>query len=479
MATDTDPQLPRLESHRMGRSFLLMAALVLMLMQGIQSYVSIQRESQQLERFGESVAESASVAMSTPLWLMSGEALADIMRSYVAHDAVDRVIVYEGADPWLAYDREAGLVGDLGGETGAYDEIDPESLFTGASFAGLDRAIVYEDERIGGVEVVINDRRIVAARQRSLLRTIVIIVAEVLIIFAIMRMRGSLILTESLSRVNDSLRRFVPDQFLGFLHKEDISDIQLGDHTEEWMAVLFLDIRSFTKFSERLSPEENFDFINSFLGHMGPVVRRHNGFVDKYLGDGLMALFPASIQDAVASAIDLRRELRVYNESRAAGGLAPVDFGIGIHAGNLMLGTVGERMRMDGTVISPVVNLASRLEGLTKEFGIGIVVSEYVAGEVGNEVRDMRYLGRVSVKGARDPVAVYEIFEGEDEEVRRLRAASRAAFEAGARCAVEGKYAEALSEFRGALQECPDDPALDYYLRLLGNAAPTGGGSTL
>ena len=463
----------------MGRSFLLMAALVLMLMQGAQSYLSIQRESQQLERFGASVAESASVAMSTPLWLMSGEALADVMRSYVAHDAVDRVIVYEGEDPWLAYDREAGLVGDPGGESGAYDEIDPESLFTTPSYARLDRAIVYGEERIGSVEIAINDRRIAAARQRSLFQTIVVIIAEVLIIFAIMRMRGSLILTESLSRMNDSLRRFVPDEFLGFLHKEDISGVQLGDHTEEWMAVLFLDIRSFTKFSESLSPEENFDFINSFLGQMGPVVRGHGGFVDKYLGDGFMALFPGSIEDAVASAVDLRRELRVYNESRAADGFPPIDFGIGIHAGNLMLGTVGEQMRMDGTVMSSVVNLASRLEGLTKEFGIGIAVSQYVADTVGEGAEYMRYLGHVSVKGAREPVAVYEIFEGEDEDIRTRRASSRAAFEAGARCAVEGKYAEALSEFRRALQQCPDDPALDYYLRLLGNSSPAGPGPAL
>lgn len=467
-----DDALPRLSSRKMGRVFLLLAALVLLLVQGTQSFITLDRESRELQQFGESTARSASLAMSTPLWLMAGDSLADIMSSYVSFGSVDRVVIYEGEDPWLAYDRELGLVGDVSGETGDYDEIDPGDLGGGNPFARLEEPIRFDGERIGSVAVVLNDSRIAAARRRTLLRTSLFVIAEVIIIFALMRLRGNQILTESLARMNESLRRFVPDQFLRFLRKEDISDIKLGDHTEETMAVVFLDIRSFTSLSEKLSPEENFDFINSFLGHMGPIVRRHGGFVDKYLGDGLMALFPNSVNDAVAAAVDLRRERQAFNDTRRAHGMEPVDFGIGIHTGGLMLGTIGETLRMDSTVISPVVNLSSRLEGLTKEFGIGIVVSDLVAEQVGKETWEMRYLGRVSVKGTREPVEVYEVYEGEEEPVRRLRTASKPHFESGVRAAVAGDYSTAIAEFRGALKEYPDDPAPDYYLRLVGS----GGG---
>ena len=281
-------------------------------------------------------------------------------------------------------------------------------------------------------------------------------------------------LTESLSLINESLRRFVPKEFLNLLRKESITDIELGNHTEEAMAVMFLDIRSFTSLSEELSPTENFAFINSFLSRMGPVVRRHGGFVDKYVGDGIMALFPNAMNDAVAAAVELRRELQVYNGLRNNSGYKPVDFGIGIHAGGLMLGTIGESQRMDSTVISSVVNLASRLEGVTKEFGCGVVISERVAEQVGKETWEMRYLGAVSVKGASRPVHAYEVFEGEGEEIRARRRASKAAFEAGVRAALREEHQEALTRFHTALELSPDDPSVDHYIRQLRAIADAG-----
>lgn len=464
------PRAKRRNADRIGRRFLVLAAVLLLVVQAVGAYIDLRREVADVRRFGESVVESAAVATSTPLWLMSGKSLGDVLRSYVSHASVDRVIIYEREDPWLAYDRDQGLIGDVSGNTGAFEEIDL-SVFDGRDpFDRLRRPVVFDGETIGEVEIVINDGRVAAARRRALLQTGILVVAEIIIILAIMRLRGNQILNESLARVNESLRRFVPSQFLSFLHKEDITDIELGDHSEQKMAVVFLDIRSFTALSENLSPEENFDFINSFLSRMGPVVRRHGGFVDKYVGDGLMALFPNSVNEAVTAAVDLRRELRAYNQERSEEGRAPIDFGIGIHVGDLMLGTIGESVRMDSTVISSVVNLASRMEGLTKEFGVGIVVTESVAEQVGKETWEMRYLGRVPVKGATHPVDVYDVFEGEDSEKRDQRSRSKPSFESGARAAVEGRYAEAIRHFRDALRDCPEDPALDYYMKMIGAA---------
>lgn len=102
-----------------------------------------------------------------------------------------------------------------------------------------------------------------------------------------------------LSKINIAYARFVPREFLRFLEKESIVDVKLGDQVQKEMTVLFSDIRSFTSLSESMSPKENFNFLNSYLKRVGPVIRNHNGFIDKYIGDAIMALFPDSAQDAM------------------------------------------------------------------------------------------------------------------------------------------------------------------------------------
>ncbi len=273
----------------------------------------------------------------------------------------------------------------------------------------------------------------------------------------------------SSERLSHSLQRFVPSEFLGFLNKNSVIDIELGDHSEEVMTVLFLDIRSFTNLSEALTPAENFNFINSFLGRMGPIVRAHNGFVDKYLGDGLMALFPGSAGDAVAAAVALREELRRYNVDRARAGYSAIDFGVGIHAGELMLGTIGESLRMDGTVISDTVNLASRLETLTKEYHIGIAISaEALEQAGGREAFGTRYLGTVNVKGKSRSVAVFEIFDGEDD----ARVATMRDLAPVFNRAMEAFEADHLEEagrlFADLRQRFPEDAPTAQYMAMLG-----------
>ena len=224
-------------------------------------------------------------------------------------------------------------------------------------------------------------------------------------------------LSEHLMQLNSSMERFVPREFLAFLKKDSVMDVRLGDHASRRMSVLFVDIRSFTSLSEKMKPEENFRFINSFLERMGPIVRTHRGFVDKYLGDGIMALFPENTEDAVGAAVEMRAELQRYNRDRAKSGYQAIDFGVGIHTGDLMLGTVGENQRMDGTVISDAVNLASRIESLTKQHGIGIAVSGETYREAGAEMSmyRFRYIGSDRVKGKEREVVIYEV-TGKKEE---------------------------------------------------------------
>jgi two-component system sensor histidine kinase ChiS len=215
----------------------------------------------------------------------------------------------------------------------------------------------------------------------------------------------------SLAQINNAYARFVPREFLDQLGQDSILNVKLGDQIQKEMTVMFADIRSFTTLSENLTPEENFQFVNTLLSGLGPIIRKHNGFIDKFLGDGVMALFSESPDDAVNAAREMQRSLSEFNQTRPKN--AYVRIGIGIHTGTLMLGTVGESRRMEGTVISDVVNVASRLETLTKVFGSGIIVSEETLNKL-TSAFPHRSLGIVRVKGKRQAVSIYEVLSGVD-----------------------------------------------------------------
>ncbi len=138
----------------------------------------------------------------------------------------------------------------------------------------------------------------------------------------------------------------------------------MGDHVQREMTVFFSDIRDFTTLSETMTPQENFDFLNSYLRRATPIIRTNHGFIDKYIGDAIMALFPREPADALQSAVELQRDLVDYNQGRKKAGYKPVRVGIGLHCGELILGTIGEEERMQTTVIADAVNVASRIEGL-------------------------------------------------------------------------------------------------------------------
>ncbi len=270
-----------------------------------------------------------------------------------------------------------------------------------------------------------------------------------------------------LVRTNAAYDRFVPHEFLNNLAKESIIDVQLGDQVQKDMTVLFSDIRSFTTLSEAMSPEENFNFINSFLRAIGPIIRTHHGFIDKYIGDAIMALFPRDAEHAIMAAVEMQKGLIDWNASRRERGFLPVEIGIGLHIGTLMLGTVGEEKRMEGTVISDAVNLASRLEGLTKLFGAGIILSERTLEGLGEKKVKYLYrnLGRVSVKGKRDPVTIYEIIDGSDNAVAERKLKTKKLFEQGLDLYYARDFAAAQGKFQNVLKLNPDDAAARLYER--------------
>lgn len=218
-------------------------------------------------------------------------------------------------------------------------------------------------------------------------------------------------LNEQLTIMNKAYERFVPQDFLSLLQKQSIVDVGLGDQVQETMTILFTDIRNFTTISEGMTPEENFQFLNSFLSAMAPVIRKNNGFVDKFIGDAIMALYPNNADNALQCALDMRKALQQYNQERAKQGKSPIDIGIGINTGLLMLGIVGEKNRMNATVISDAVNIASRIETLTKSYKTPILISEDTFKNLKNPARYRIEIvdNQVLVKGKTKPIAVYKV----------------------------------------------------------------------
>ncbi len=231
------------------------------------------------------------------------------------------------------------------------------------------------------------------------------------------------------TRMTTSFARFVPKEFLTFLNKESIIDVELGNQVQKNMTVLFSDIRSFTDLSEQMTPQENFNFLNSYLKRIGPIVRSNNGFIDKYIGDAVMALFSESPEDAINTAIQIQRSILEYNEQRKNNNYQEILIGIGLHSGNLMLGTIGEENRMEGTVISDDVNLASRIESLTKYYGVSILISGRLFKQLQDKNRyNYRVVDTVIVKGKNKPVTLIEILDEKTTQYYDLKIHTKSQF---------------------------------------------------
>lgn len=270
-------------------------------------------------------------------------------------------------------------------------------------------------------------------------------------------------------QLNLAIKRFVPVQFLQELGKEGYSDIKLGDSTAKIMTVLFSDLRSFTQLSESLNPMQNFEFLNSYLKRMEPPIQDHGGFVDKYIGDAIMALFrdretERSADAAVQTAIALRKELEKFNAERVAEGQVRIDFGIGINTGELMLGTVGSENRLDTTVIGDTVNLASRLEALTKYFRTPILISDYTYRALSApESLPLRKIDLVRVSGKEKAIIIYELITHEDSHLADRKLASLVNFYQAIDLYSQGRFKEALKIFQQILRFNPGDTVTQKY----------------
>jgi adenylate cyclase len=279
-----------------------------------------------------------------------------------------------------------------------------------------------------------------------------------------------------LRQLNATFERFVPRQFLNRIAREGIENIHLGRAEDEIITILFADIRSFTKLSETMDSQEVLDFLNSFLKKMSVPVHSNHGFVDKFIGDEIMALFDSpegreaeAVQNGVKAAIEMTEALQDYNQSRQKAGYAPISIGIGIHSGPVTIGTVGSEYRMDSTVLGDSVNIASRLEKLNRYYHSDIIVSSHVhrlLKEASPLDKSLiwRELGFIRLKGKDKPISIFEILNSNPEKIQEKKQKILNKYHEALRKFYSKKWDDAIILFQECLNIYPEDVVSKMYI---------------
>jgi two-component system sensor histidine kinase ChiS len=273
-------------------------------------------------------------------------------------------------------------------------------------------------------------------------------------------------LYDNQSKLNKAYERFVPYEFINALGKGSILDVKLGDQIHQDMNVMFCDIRSYSRLAEGMTPKENFNFINAYLKRVGPVIRNNGGFINHYFGDGFIALFKDSSRDAVEAALQIFDEIELYNIKRVSENRGPIQIGIGLHTGEVMMGIIGDKERNDANVISDSVNTASRLEGLTKIFESNFIISQSTFKNISIDGNyNTRFLGRVKVKGKDDILPIYEVFDADLKKLKDSKLSVIQDYEKAFDAYLNKNFEGAISLFSKVRKAIPDDYATNLYLK--------------
>ena len=270
---------------------------------------------------------------------------------------------------------------------------------------------------------------------------------------------------EAMLRIHEVTKKFVPHEFIRSLGKERLTDVKLGDQVEKIVTVLFTDIRDFTTLSEKMTPEENFHFVSSFNARLGPVIRSNNGFINQYLGDSIMAIFPENPEDALRAAVGMQKAVHELNKERKELGLPSIRAGIGMHTGSLIMGITGDEFRMDAATISDTVNTAARIESLTKYYKSPLLLSDhtlqYLNGQNGFH---FRHLGSVRLKGKNNLLSIIECINGFEELQFERKLQTISLFSTAMNSYHDQQFENALQHFQTILTNDPDDLTANYFL---------------
>ncbi len=264
--------------------------------------------------------------------------------------------------------------------------------------------------------------------------------------------------------LTEAYSRFTPKEYLRFLGHTSILDVKLGDYRNEQMTVLFADIRSYTTIAEQFTAEENFTFLSAYLEKMTEIVTMHHGMVNQLLGDGIMAFFD-NADNALLASIDMQLLLHEYIVQISNKDPLHIKVGIGLHSGEVIIGIMGNAQSMDAGIVSDTVNAAARIEGLTKYFGVNILLSETVIEHLGPARREqLRFIGRVRVKGKKRYISLYECFEGDPLEMRTKKTEYLGLYHKALDAYSNKQFKQAIDFFETLTVINNEDPVLKYYI---------------
>ena len=213
-------------------------------------------------------------------------------------------------------------------------------------------------------------------------------------------------------RMKNRLARTLLETYVGSHASELIlaGATRRGSGTTVRAAIMICDLRGFTAISDNWPRDDVIDLLNGYFDAMSEPIARHGGEILKFIGDGLLAIFPLSQPQACANLLravtEARQAMTALNESNGETGRAPLNYGIGVHVGDVMYGNIGSRTRLDFTVIGPAVNMASRLEALTKQLGRPVLLSRAFVDSVGSEFA-LERVGEYPVRGFNDPIELF------------------------------------------------------------------------
>lgn len=268
-------------------------------------------------------------------------------------------------------------------------------------------------------------------------------------------------------KMNEAYFNFVPQQFLKLLEKDSIYKIKLGDSMKKDMSIMYSSIRSFQQLLQDNTPEENFNFINSYLSRFGPIIRDNNGIIEKYLGMDILALFPQNASDGLNAAVKMAEELVLYNKMHESTGQIPVEIGIGIYYGPLMVGIIGEEKRLEGTVLSDKGNTSEILTGLTERLSAQIIITDSILKNIkDSSCYKYRVLGFIVLPGKMEKVYIYDVYQSDNDHIKELKDKTKRVFEEGIRLYQEGHFYDSRERFVEVIKQNEYDKAAKLYFYL-------------
>ena len=272
----------------------------------------------------------------------------------------------------------------------------------------------------------------------------------------------------SLNKINDNYKRseaiiketnieyekYIPKQFIKFLGKSSVLDLVVGSQVKKEVTTMFCDVRNSGEVSTSLSLEENFNYINSYLNTVAPIIRKYNGFIDKFMGDGIMAVFTKSRQ-AYDCAHAIIKAINAKNQENVS--MPNLDVGVALNTGDVVFGVVGDETRKSITILSDTVDFTAKIDEINKVFGSQITFSKSVLNDLSANLNiNYRYIGNLQVN-EKEFISVFESLDAYPRTKREKLIKHKTQFEQGVRAYVNGKFAQSSKIFEELYRKVKDD----------------------